>query len=134
MPVLDYAGGQVSPSSLRAGYGFGASSLFAGNGYGHWTFDSGSLRTLLQGLFDLNAVGKSADHVAGPSALRIDGVKVSLYRVAPGTSGYANHVAMVWRAGSQAFMVTVHRWSGDRLAVAQARAMAAGLIGQLARR
>jgi len=85
----------------------------------------------VRGLFDINAVGKSADDVTGPSPLRIERVKVSLYRVAPGESGYADHVAMVWHVGNQAFMVTVHRWDGDRLAVAQARAMTASLIRQL---
>jgi hypothetical protein len=42
-------------------------------------------------------------------------------RVAPGKSGYADHVATVWRIGKQAFMATIHRRDRDWLAVAEAR-------------
>ena len=94
-PFLGYAGGLVAQNNLKAGYGFGATSD-AANGYGHWTLDSGARRTLLRFLYDVNTAGKSADSVSGPQPLIVDGRACQIYRIAPGTSGYANHVAIVW--------------------------------------
>jgi hypothetical protein len=132
-PVLAYAGGYLSQNNLTGGYGFGASSDSGrGSGYGHWTFESGARRRLLNGLFDINAVGKANATVSGPQSLRIAGQPVKLYRVAPGMSGYADHVAIVWTVNQQMYMVTVHRWSTDALAKVQAVAMTRTLLRGIA--
>lgn len=133
-PSLAYAGGNPSQGDLRAGYGIGATSDSGrGNGYGHWTFEAGTRRDLLRGLFDINAVGKPSAAVNGPKPVHLVGWNAQLYRVAPGTSGYANHVAVIWTIRDASYLVTVHRWRSDDQATTQALAMARSLLRQQGR-
>lgn len=128
-PFLAYVGGNESQRDLGQGYGFGATSDSGrGNGYGHWTFAAGTRRNLVRGLFDINAVGKPSANVTGPETITLAHQRLQLYRVAPGMSGYADHIAILWTFREATYMVTVHRWAGDRRAKTQAIAMVKTLL------
>jgi hypothetical protein len=132
-PSVIYFGGAAATSNFRSGYGLdGTGSVYPiVNGYGHWTFRSGSPRLLERLLHPTDAIGRPESTVSSAKEINVVGQIVRLYRVAPDSTEYAGHVVVDWIDHGQEYQVTVHRWRSDKQGVLQATGMAAAIILQL---
>jgi len=132
-PSVIYVGGVAATANFSPGYALdGIGSVYPViNGYGHWTFRSGSPPLLESLLHPTDALGRPEGVVSSPQRLVVAGQTVQVYRVAPDMTEYADHVVVVWVDRGQEYQVSVHRWKSDEQGRRQAVAMAAAIIGQL---
>jgi hypothetical protein len=132
-PSVIYFGGAAATSNFRPGYGLdGTGSIYPiVNGYGHWTFRSGSPPLLERLLHPTDTIGRPESTVSAAQKMLVAGQKVLVYRVAPEMTEYAGHVVVAWIDRGQAYQVSVHRWKSDRQGLRQAIGMVAAIIRQI---
>jgi len=129
-----YAAGVSGMTDLTSGYlirGVSPDSSSRSLHNGEWTFASGdpaAVQGVLLAPADVN--GRSYARYRTTTTV-VAGMRVTGYRMAPGTAQLAGHVVVSWRLRGQAFQVGVARWRSDRQAYALATGMAAATIRSL---